>query len=57
MVKLSKMEADASLLDDMANYLKTNNLAKTAKQIENRTGPIVGDIADFEEGIFNLVLK
>tara|TARA_R110001592_G_scaffold52426_1_gene160405 strand:+ start:1342 stop:5151 length:3810 start_codon:yes stop_codon:yes gene_type:complete len=51
MVKLSKMEADASLLDDMANYLKTNNLAKTAKQIENRTGPIVGDIADFEEGI------
>jgi len=47
MVKLSKMEADASLLDDMAKYLKANNLAKTADQIENRSGPIVGDFDDY----------
>ena len=51
MVKLSKMEADASLLDDMAKYLKANNLAKTADQIENRKGPIVGNWDDFEEGL------
>ena len=51
MVKLSRMEADASFLDDMARYLKENNLAKTADQIENRSGPIVGDWADFEKGL------
>ena len=47
MVKLSKMEADASFLSDMAKYLKANGLAKTANQIENRSGPIIGDWDDF----------
>jgi len=51
MVKLSRMEADASFLDDIAKYLKENGLAKTADQIENRSGPIVGDWADFEKGL------
>jgi len=51
MVKLSRMEADASFLDDIAKYLKENGLAKTADQIENRSGPIVGDWSDFEKGL------
>ena len=34
MVKLSKMEADASLLDDMAKYLKRTGLAKTTGEVD-----------------------
>ena len=51
MTKLSKVEADASFLNDMAKYLKANGLAKTADQIENRTGPIIGDWDDWAKAI------
>jgi len=47
MEKLAKMESEASFLEDMAKYLKENGLAKTADEMKNRSGPIIGDFADF----------